>query len=123
MKRIVVIGDFHLKSSEPHWTGQKKLLNYFREKYHDCTLIFTGDLFDTSSPRWEVFTEFLLFCKMFEGEIHIVHGNHEYSRLGGFSGELDDIVSNELTSASAIVTISDSDKGFKSAGCGTWTKM
>src|SRR3989339_878295 len=46
-----------------------------------------------------------------------------YSRLSGFSGELDDIVSNELTSASAIVTISDSDKGFKSAGCGTWTKM
>jgi DNA repair exonuclease SbcCD nuclease subunit len=83
MKRIVVIGDFHLKSSEPHWTGQKKLLNYFREKYHDCTLIFTGDLFDTSSPRWEVFTEFLLFCKMFEGEIHIVHGNHEYSQIKG----------------------------------------
>lgn len=46
-----------------------------------------------------------------------------YSRLSGFSGELDDIVSNELTSASAIVTIAPSDRGFKSSGCGTWTKM
>lgn len=46
-----------------------------------------------------------------------------YSRLSGFSGELDDIVSNELTSASAIVTIDSSDKGFKSSGCGTWSKM
>ena len=46
-----------------------------------------------------------------------------YSRLNGFSGELEDIISNELTSTSAIVTISDTDKGFKSAGCGTWNKL
>ncbi len=46
-----------------------------------------------------------------------------YSRLSGFSGELEDIVSNDLTSASAIVTIDASDSGFKSSGCGTWTKM
>ena len=46
-----------------------------------------------------------------------------YSRLSGFSGELKDIISNENTSSPAIVTISASDKGFKSVRCGTWTKF
>lgn len=46
-----------------------------------------------------------------------------YSRLSGFTGELEDIISNENTTSSAIVTISASDKGFKSARCGTWTKI
>lgn len=83
MKKIVVIGDFHLKANEPYWTGQKKLLKHISQEYQDCVLIFTGDLFDTSSPKWEVFSEFMLFCKLFDGEIHIVHGNHEYSQLKG----------------------------------------
>lgn len=46
-----------------------------------------------------------------------------YVRLSGFSGELEDIIANEITDAQAIVTISASDKGFKSSGCGTWMKM
>ena len=46
-----------------------------------------------------------------------------YERLRGFSGELDDIIANENTSAPAVVTISATDKGFKSARCGTWSKV
>lgn len=46
-----------------------------------------------------------------------------YSRLKGFSDTLSDILSNDNTDNAAIVTISKSDKGFKSERCGTWTKI
>ncbi len=45
-----------------------------------------------------------------------------YSRLSGFKGDLDDIISNENTDYPAVVTIAEGDKGFKSTRCGTWTK-
>jgi dipeptidyl aminopeptidase/acylaminoacyl peptidase len=44
-----------------------------------------------------------------------------WARLKGFSGGLDDILANESTDAPTIVTILASDKGFETAGCGTWT--
>ncbi len=46
-----------------------------------------------------------------------------YSRLRGFGGTISDIISNENTDDQVIVTISASDKGFKSSRCGTWTKI
>lgn len=46
-----------------------------------------------------------------------------YSRLRGFSGSLGEIISNENTDSKAIVTISLTDKGFKSSRCGTWIKV
>jgi hypothetical protein len=46
-----------------------------------------------------------------------------YARLGGFSGSVGDILANDNTDSAAIVTISASDKGFKSARCGTWDKQ
>lgn len=50
-------------------------------------------------------------------------GSCYYARLSGFSGSLGNISANENTESSAIVTITSSDKGFKSSGCGTWTKI
>jgi hypothetical protein len=45
-----------------------------------------------------------------------------WERLSGFGGSiLEDIIANELTSHPTIVTISPTDKGFKSSGCATWT--
>jgi hypothetical protein len=45
-----------------------------------------------------------------------------YARLKGFSGSLDDIITNDNTDAPAVVTIAASDKGFQSRDCGTWTQ-
>jgi hypothetical protein len=45
-----------------------------------------------------------------------------YARLKGFGGTLDDIISNNLTDAPAVVTIAATDKGFESHRCGTWTR-
>ncbi len=46
-----------------------------------------------------------------------------YARLSGFGGTIDDIIANDNVTTSTIVTISSSDKGFQSNGCGTWTKQ
>lgn len=46
-----------------------------------------------------------------------------YVRLSDFSWNFDDIISNEITNDSAIVTIDSSDKWFSSHGCGTWKKI
>lgn len=44
-----------------------------------------------------------------------------WARLKGFGGSVGDILANDNTDDPAIVTISSSDKGFDSRGCGTWT--
>jgi hypothetical protein len=44
-----------------------------------------------------------------------------WQRLTGFSGDLNDILANEITSDPTIVTILPSDAGFTTQGCGTWT--
>lgn len=48
-----------------------------------------------------------------------------WTRLSGFSGELDDIIANnfEPDSVPQIVTISRTDEGFSTEDCGTWTKI
>lgn len=45
-----------------------------------------------------------------------------YSRLSGFGGSFDEIISNENTDYPTVVTIATTDKGFKSSRCGTWTQ-
>ncbi len=46
-----------------------------------------------------------------------------WERLRGFSWTLSDIITNEFTFDLDIVTISETDVGFMSDGCGTWTKI
>lgn len=45
-----------------------------------------------------------------------------YARLSGFGGGLGEIIANENADNPAVVTIEESDKGFKSTRCGTWTQ-
>lgn len=44
-----------------------------------------------------------------------------WSRLAGFSGELADILLNDLPDGHAVVTIAPTDVGFETSGCGEWT--
>jgi len=44
-----------------------------------------------------------------------------WERLRGFSGELKDIIANDITPGYQVVTISSTDKGFSSNRCGTWS--
>jgi hypothetical protein len=45
-----------------------------------------------------------------------------YARLRGFTHALSEVIANNNTGGSAIVTIAASDKGFTSTGCGTWMR-
>ena len=45
-----------------------------------------------------------------------------WERLSGFSGELDDTITNSFTTILQIVTIVDTDAGFSSEDCGTWSQ-
>jgi len=44
-----------------------------------------------------------------------------YERLRGFGGVLGDIIANESADSPAVVTISPTDKGFRSSRCGIWS--
>lgn len=44
-----------------------------------------------------------------------------WARLGGLSGETDDIIANDNASGPTSVTISGTDAAFQSQDCGTWT--
>jgi len=46
-----------------------------------------------------------------------------WARLSGFSGSFTEIITNEFTYESSIVEIASTDAGFKTNGCGTWTKI
>ena len=46
-----------------------------------------------------------------------------WERLRGFGGTLDDVIANYFGNAPTIVTIAPTDVGFRSSGCGGWTKI
>jgi len=50
-------------------------------------------------------------------------GGCYWERLRGFSGTFEEIIANDFTTATAIVTIDPSDVGFKSNDCGVWTQI
>jgi hypothetical protein len=49
-------------------------------------------------------------------------GNCYTARLSGFSGDFGEIIANNNSEGPTIVTISASDRGFETAGCGTWSR-
>ncbi|MEQ8717705.1 MAG: hypothetical protein RIE08_08850 [Acidimicrobiales bacterium] len=46
-----------------------------------------------------------------------------WARLSGFSGDFDDIITNNIGDGPAVVTIAAGDVGFESSRCGTWTRV
>ena len=46
-----------------------------------------------------------------------------WARLAGFSGELQDIITNSFSSGAQIVAIVEGDAGFHTSGCGQWTRL
>jgi hypothetical protein len=46
-----------------------------------------------------------------------------WERLRSFTGSFNSIIANDNPTGRAIVTISATDRGFKSSGCGTWSRF
>lgn len=67
---------------------------------------------------------FLVNSQIIPGTYQTTGGNGcYYERLSGTSGSFEEIIANENPSGQAIVTIASTDAAFKSARCGTWTKI
>jgi hypothetical protein len=49
------------------------------------------------------------------------HAGCYWERLSGFGGSFGEIIANDFTNVSAVVTISATDKGFHTQDCGTWS--
>ncbi len=45
-----------------------------------------------------------------------------WARLNGFSGELGDIIANNVGAGKQVAEITSTDAGFSSRGCGAWTR-
>jgi hypothetical protein len=45
-----------------------------------------------------------------------------WARLRNFTGELNGIIANDNPRGREIVTIRRTDRGFRSNGCGTWSR-
>ena len=52
----------------------------------------------------------------------VAEGSCYWARLSGVTGDLDDIITNEIGSGPTYVQILPTDVAFKSTGCGMWTK-
>ncbi|MGH8936697.1 MAG: S-layer homology domain-containing protein [Acidimicrobiia bacterium] len=50
-------------------------------------------------------------------------GGCYWERLSGFTGEFDDIIANNFAYAIQTVEIEPDDEGFRSNGCGEWTRL
>jgi len=61
---------------------------------------------DVAAGTWRSRGDFTGFCY--------------WERMSGFGGDLSSIIANDFTDVTPIVTISASDAGFTSDGCGTW---
>lgn len=71
------------------------------------------------SGTWLVGTDILPGTYKFDGSTDSCY----WSRLSGFGGTLDEIISNDRPRGQSFVTIEASDKGFKTSGCGQWTRV
>lgn len=80
---MLVIGDLHLKIKEPFWSAQKEFLKWLESQFPDQKLLFLGDVFDSTSPHWDVFSYFDVFLKNRQQEVFILKGNHDFSRFRG----------------------------------------
>lgn len=82
---MIIVGDLHLKETKVYFEAQKKFLNWLIKNYKNEVFVFLGDVFDSSSPQWEVYTFFKKFLLKTKNEIYILDGNHDISKRKGRS--------------------------------------
>jgi hypothetical protein len=80
---MIIISDLHLKNKEPFLSAAKNFFEWVDEKYSDEELVLLGDIFDTSSPQWEIFSLFAEFVRSRNSYVYILEGNHTYSKIKG----------------------------------------
>jgi hypothetical protein len=80
---LIVCGDLHLKNKEPFVSATENFFEWIDKKYPNDELVLLGDIFDTSSPQWEIFSLFAEFVRSRNSYVYILEGNHTYSKIKG----------------------------------------
>lgn len=87
---IICVGDIHAKNKEPYRSSINNFFKDLLDNYKDETIIFLGDLFDSSSPHKEIESEIISHLKKLY-KVFILTGNHDYSkRMGNSLDPLDE---------------------------------
>ncbi len=79
---MIVVGDLHIKRKEPYFSAITSFLYWLIGKYNNETILFLGDLYDSSSPHGDIEEFIASWLKQFK-EVHIITGNHDYSKKSG----------------------------------------
>lgn len=80
---MLVVGDLHVKSSEPHLKAIRELFNFIEKKYNNEIIVQLGDFFDTSAIHHGIVEEFIDRTKKVGKHWYILTGNHDKSYIKG----------------------------------------
>lgn len=80
---MIVIGDIHLKAKQPYITHLNNFLTWLLYNYNDEKMLFLGDIFQSSAPRWDTFNVMKQFLYYRKNSTYILTGNHDRSSNKG----------------------------------------
>lgn len=112
MSKILILGDVHLGKSQNLGTSnlssnlnsrlrdQNKLLDWTLQKAEEevvSDIIITGDIFEDTNPKYDIINIFLNWLnktKQIGINVHLVFGNHDYTRINNIYYSPLDIIDN-----------------------------
>lgn len=80
---MLIISDIHLKEKMPYRAAIENFFKWVDTIYPDENIIFLGDVWDSSSPTWNIFSLFTNFASNSRHAIYVLEGNHTYSKRKG----------------------------------------
>lgn len=123
MSKILILGDVHLGKSpnlgkvnlnsvyNSRLIDQRKILDWVLEKAEEevvSDIVITGDIFEDTNPKYEiinVFMEWLKKTNILNIKVHIILGNHDYTRINNiYYSPLDLINNTELDNVTVYKT-------------------
>jgi len=99
MSKVLILGDVHIGKSQnlgksniysslnSRIIDQKKLLDWVLNKAYEenvFDIIITGDIFEDPSPKYDLinlFIDWLKTAEVYKINVHIILGNHDYTRI------------------------------------------
>lgn len=81
---MIIVGDVHIKRIEPYLSSTCKFFEWLLQDYRNDTIVFLGDIYDSSTPHGDVSDYIAYYFKQFK-EVHLLTGNHDYSKPKGNS--------------------------------------
>lgn len=100
---ITFVGDLHYKEKQPYLNNLNKFLDYLYMNHKDNIIVFTGDIFDSSSPSNNLRIMLNDKLRPFK-EVHIITGNHDMDYKKGNASYLLSELNNTVVYEKATET-------------------